>query len=166
MVDLRELKRLQQKLEKASNTSDVMEQIAREMAEYLLNRVIPRTPVYAPKVINGQLYERVNGKDAGDLRKAWEEDNKDLVVHKGGRSYTIKVMNSQEYASYVEQGHCQNVGQFFPVIVDGEKEYRRLKQAYIPGQHFLYLSEQDLKRKSKSIIETKIRKFLQEVFND
>lgn len=166
MVDLRELKRLQQKLEKASNTSDVMEQIAREMAEYLLSRVIPRTPVYAPKVINGQLYERVNGKDAGDLRKAWEEDNKDLVVHKGGRSYTIKVMNSQEYASYVEHGHNQNVGQYFPVIVDGEKEYRRLKKAYVPGQHFLYLSEQDLKRKSKSIIEAKILKFLQEVFDD
>ena len=166
MVDCRELKRLQQKFEKASNTSPVMEQIARERAEYLLSRVIPRTPVYAPKVINGQLYERVNGKDAGDLRKAWEEENKNLVVHQSGNSYTIEVVNSQEYASYVEQGHCQNVGQLFPVIVDGEKEYRRLKQAYIPGQHFLYLSEQDLKRNSKSIIESKIRNFLQEVFND
>jgi len=166
MVDTRELRRLQQKLEKASNTSDVMEQIAKEMAEYLLSRVIPRTPVYAPKVINGQLYERVNGKGAGDLRKAWQEDNKNLVVHKIGNSYTIEVVNSQEYASYVEQGHCQNVGQYFPVIVDGEKEYRRLKQAYIPGQHFLYLSEQDLKRKSKSLIEKQIRNFLQEAFND
>ena len=99
MVDFRELKRLQQKFEKASNTSDVMERIAKEMAEYLLSRVIPRTPVYAPKVINGQLYERINGKDGGDLRKAWEEDNKNLVVHKVGNSYTIEVVNSQEPAA-------------------------------------------------------------------
>ena len=166
MVDCRELKRLQQKFEKAINTSPVMEQIAKEMAEYLLSRVIPRTPVYAPKVINGHLYERINGKDGGDLRKAWTENNKNLVVHQSGNSYTIEVVNNQEYASYVEEGHNQNVGQLFPVLVDGEKEYRRLKQAYIPGQHFLYLSEQDLKRNSKSIIESKIRNFLQEVFND
>ena len=166
MVDCKELKRLQQKFEKASNTSDVMERIAKEMAEYLLSRVIPRTPVYAPKVINGHLYERINGKDGGDLRKAWTENNKDLVVHRSGNAYTIEVVNKQEYASYVEEGHNQNVGQLFPVLVDGEKEYRRLKKAYIPGQHFLYLSEQDLKRNSQSIIESKIRSFLQEVFND
>lgn len=134
-----------------------------EMADYLIATVTPLTPVYAPKVINGQVYHAYdNGskRTGGDLRKRWKEDNKNLTVSRVGNDYAVKVVNNAEYAGFVEDGHKQNVGQRFPVYIDGELKYPRLKKAYVPGQHFLRKAETQLKRKAPRILEAHLDDFL------
>lgn len=48
-----------------------------------------------------------------------------------GSDISIELRNSKNYASFVENGHRQKVGQYVPAIG------KRLKASWVPGQHFL-----------------------------
>ena len=144
-------------------------EVSKELAARLLALVIPRTPV-------GQ-YPKESGKKGGTLRRGWTAKTQEeaaggenngtgakayaeaLPVTKSGSTYTIEVINPVEYASYVEFGHRQEPGRYVPAIG------KALKQAWVPGQYFLTLSEQDLERLAPGVIERKLEKLLREVFN-
>lgn len=143
-------------------------EVSKELAARLLALVIPRTPV-------GQ-YPKSSGKKGGTLRRGWTSKTQAdaasrggsndakayaeaLPVRKSGNAYTIEVINPVEYASYVEFGHQQEPGRYVPAIG------KALKRAWVPGQYFLTLSEQDLERLAPGVIERKLEKLLREVFN-
>lgn len=159
----KELNELQNGLDKAITKA------AKEAAEYLIGQCVMRTPVYSPTTIKGKVYhayDHGSQRIGGALRQAWIDDNNKLVVHKQGDSYYVIVQNNNEYASFVEDGHKQHVGQMFPVYINGKLEYRRHKKAWIEGQHFLKLSEEDLKGKLPSIVEKHIEAYIKGVLND
>lgn len=79
----------------------------------------------------GEIYKRnaeINTPvKTGDLRRNWQLkgpyfSNTDILV---------EVRNNKYYASFVEYGHRQKVGQYVPAIG------KRLKASWVPGQHFL-----------------------------
>ena len=55
-----------------------------EMAERILARVKPRTPV-----------------DTGELRRSWELGE----LHGSGKNFEIEILNGMEYATEIEYGH-------------------------------------------------------------
>ena len=134
-----------------------------EMADYLIATVTPLTPVYAPKEIDWHTYhayEKGSMRKGGELRKHWVDDNKNLSVRRVGNLYVAKVVNNAEYALYVEEGHKQNVGQKFPVYVDGKLRMATHKKAFVKGQHFLRKAETKLRRKAPSILNAHIGNFM------
>ena len=140
-----------------------IEKAVLEMANYLIANVVPLTPVYSPKSINGHTYHAYdNGgkRVGGELRKHWIDDNKGLKVSHVGGSYVVKVVNKSEYALYVEEGHKQNVGQKFPIFIDGKLCMVSHKKAYVPGQHFLRKAESQLRRKAPSILNSHVGDFM------
>lgn len=177
--DFRELKQYQKKLEKLAKDSEKIdefcEQCAKELAARLLATVIPRTPV-------GQSLEYIDEdgktktkKVGGTLRRGWTAKTEQeaesggsvnatsyansLNITKSGNIYTIEVINPVHYASYVENGHRQEVGRYVPAIG------KRLTKSWVDGKFMLKISEEEIDRKSHAILERKIKTFLEEYLN-
>lgn len=140
-----------------------IEKAVKEMADYLIATVSPMTPVYSPIEIDGHTYhayEKGSMRVGGDLRKHWIDDNKNLSVRHVGEDYVAEVVNNAEYALYVEEGHKQNVGQKFPVYIDGQLRMATHKKAFVKGQHFLKKAETKLRKKAPSILSAHINDFM------
>lgn len=162
--DYRQLQRLQQKLNKlqSGNIDAFCRSCAKELAARLLAKVIKRTPV-------GQ-YGAGSGKVGGTLRRGWTAESSreaelstvfnakptsastyvsNLQINKTGDTYQIEIINPVEYAPYVEFGHRT-----------------RNHKGWVPGRFMLTISEQELESQAPHILERKVQRYLQEVFND
>lgn len=132
--------------------------VAKELAARLLAQVIKRT-------LPGE-YPPSSGKKGGTLRRGWTSKTEEeaisgsgkgadavayanaLPITKSGNVYEIEIINPVHYASYVEFGHRTRGG-------DG----------WVQGRFMLTLSEKEVQRQSSRVIETKLRKFMEDVFN-
>lgn len=123
-----------------SDMQSFYESCAKELAARLLSKVIKRTPAIT-----------------GSLRRGWTSyDN--IEVIKRGNCYQITIINSMEYASYVEYGHRQEPGRYVPAI--GKK----LKAGWVPGKFMLTISEQELQSEAPAVLEKKLANLLKEAF--
>lgn len=86
----------------------------------------------------------------GTLRRMWRATH----AKGGSRKYEARVFNPMEYASYVEYGHRQHVGQFVPILG------KRLKRAWIPGQHMLQNSRNELNKEMPGILQRRLNAWL------
>lgn len=142
----------------AEDLDGLYEHVCKGLAARLLAEVIPDTPVEQNGTIS---YKGPYGKiltrntRGGALRRGWVHDPKpgkspgaaeqlayvnSLPVRSTGSSHSITVSNNVEYATYVENGHIQHVGQFVPWLgpeVDGVRQGATLKKAFVPGQYML-----------------------------
>lgn len=160
-ADFKQLQELQKRLEALQKVdlNKFCEDASKELAARLLALVIPRTPA--------EQYATETGKNGGTLQRGWTAGKrtspsayaKSLPVEKSGNYYIIRVINPVKYASYVEFGHRQTPGRFVPAIG------KRLKQGWVNGQYFLTLSEDDLESIAPAVLQKKLDKLLQEVFN-
>lgn len=130
-----DLTRLQNQLNKiqAGNAEAFVESCAKELAARLLKKVIKRTPV-------GD-YSKSSGKKGGTLRRGWTIGE----IRKEGGIYKIDIINSTEYASYVEYGH----------ITANHKDW-------VQGHFMLTISQQEIQEIAPRILESKIKKYLVE----
>lgn len=110
---------------------------AEEIALRLLRKVKLRTPV-----------------GHGRLRDSWRIER----VYKDGTEYVAEIINSMEYASYVENGHRQEPGRFVPTIG------KRLVKSYVPGKYMLRISEQEVKKEADKIVQRRIERALGDLF--
>ncbi len=120
-----------------------------ELSGRFLAKVRKRTPVGEGR------YEMADGKPVkvrtgGELRRAWNTKS----AQKTGKRYRAIVRNHLKYASYVEYGHRQHVGQFVPVLG------KRLVNSWVPGQHMMQISHNEVNRQAGAIIQRRFRKFL------
>ncbi len=175
--DFSEFEKLQKKFEKLSKTdiSRFCQDVARELAARLLAKVIPRTPTGEGtfEVKDGKKYKL---KDGGTLKRGWTADTEQqaesgsvpdaityansLRIARMGNDYIIIVENPVKYASYVEHGHRQEPGRFVPVLG------KRLKASWVEGKYMLTISEKELESQLPSIIERKMKKYIEECFNN
>ena len=72
----------------------------------------------------------------------------------------MEIINPVEYASYVEYGHRQTPGRYVPAI--GKK----LKSGWVEGKLIMTNSVKELQKDAPKIIEKKVQKFLEGVFNN
>ena len=139
--DYTQMEQLMKRMEKFERVDkeELCRDLAVEIAARLLRMAKRRTPV--------GVYPLSSGKTGGTLRRAWDIDNKKLVAVKRGNAYEVTIMNSTEYASYVEFGHRTSN-----------------HMGFVPGVYMLTVSEQELKKTAPRIIERKLKQRLSEVF--
>lgn len=162
-IDYKDFVKLQAQFERAD--MDIFcRKCSKELAARLLQKVKPRTPVgNYDNLMPG--YER---DTAGTLRRNWTGGKdmdpytyaQSLPVKKQGVDYVITVKNPTEYASYVENGHRQTPGRYVPAIG------KRLKAGWVEGQHFLKISEDEIKTLSPALLEKRLEQKLREVLRD
>ncbi len=145
--DYSQIKALCQKMKREANYFRMMEELAQDLAMYLLALVKKRTPV--------GVYPEGSGATGGTLRRGWSVGS----VKKRGDVYEVEVINTVDYASHVEYGHRQMPGRYVPAIG------KRLKASWVPGRFMLTISEAELQVQSRAIIERKLNRKLKEIFN-
>ena len=87
-----------------------------------------------------------------------KEYAKSLPVQKAGHNYRVYVINPVKWAGYVEFGHRQTPGIYVPALG------KSLKSAWVNGQYFLTISEEELNRIAPAILQRRLDEFLREVF--
>lgn len=167
-VDVSALKNFKQRLETLtdSQVDAFMNRAVRECANWLLSLVIPRTPVgkvHGGTLRRGWLNNTGNqaGKGAGTNVSASQITARanSMNVERGKRGgYSVTVTNPVYYASYVEYGHRQTPGRYVPAIG------KRLVKNWVEGQHFLKLSEEELREIAPEMLEELLNEFLRTVF--
>lgn len=175
--DFSEIEKLQKQFEKLSkiDIERFCQEVAKELAARLLAKVIPRTPVGLGtfEVVGGKKYTIKSG---GTLRRGWTSNTeaeaesgsvpdavtyaKSLKIAKMGKNYIIIVENPVKYASYVEYGHRQEPGRYVAAIG------KRLKASWVEGKYMLTISEKELESEIPVLIERKMKKFIEECFNN
>lgn len=138
-VDIRQLEKLAKSFDRFArqDIDRICIDCAEEIALRLLRKVKLRTPV-----------------DSGRLRDSWRIDG----VKKSGEEYVVEIINSLEYASYVENGHRQEPGRFVPAIG------KRLVKSYVPGKYMLRISEQEVQKEADKLVQNRIEKALGDLF--
>ena len=186
--DFHELDEFRYRLEQVQ-IDQFLEDCAKELAARLLRKVVKRTPVgdYTEKIMvtadrnskhhkKGETYERtITRKQGGTLRRGWTagelgseglrtrsvaEYVDTIKAHHYGNTVVIEISNPVEYAPYVEYGHRQEPGRYVPAI--GKK----LKQGWVPGKFMLTISEQEVRELAPSLLEQRLKQFLEEVLHD
>lgn len=84
-------------------------------------------------------------KITGNLRRNWSMG----TIEKAGNEYRVKVLNPVEYASFVEYGHRN-----------------RNHAGWVRGKYMLTISAEELKEAAPGIINSRIERFLREVFHE
>lgn len=177
-IDNKSLKDFHRQLAKLTHEQldPMYKKIIKTLASWLLAEVIRRTPVgVKPDDLPKKAAEYWKGYTGGTLRRGWtaktEEEAKNgsvpdiasylknVHISRSGGEIFLEIVNPVHYASYVEYGHRQHVGQFAPAIG------KRLTKSFVEGQYMLKISEDELQRQSPKIIHKRIADFLRSVFN-
>ena len=77
-----------------------------------------------------------------------------LHVGKRGHEYFITLRNNVKYASFVNDGHRQEVGRFVPAIG------KRLVNGWVNGQYFVEISEVMIKPKIPAMLKKQMNDYL------
>lgn len=172
-VDFSDLEEFRDKLKKVRQVQvDLFcERCAKELAARLLAKVIKKTPVAKTQYENeesnsydegegaeehekGKQQRNKSGKNkavkhvirmGGTLRRGWMA-SKNAAVHRSGSNYVIEIMNPVEYASYVEYGHRTPD-----------------HKGWVPGQFFLTISEDEIKKITPMLLKQRLEIWLKEV---
>lgn len=152
------MKELQKDLEKlqAKGNQQFIEECAKELAARLLAKLIKNT-------LPGQ-YPASSGKKGGTLRRGWTSKTHEeaesgkkasakayadsLTIHHYGNTLVIEIVNPVEYASYVEYGHR---------TAD--------HKGWVPGKFIMTKAEAEIQALAPKVLEAKIKKYLEGVFN-
>lgn len=133
-VNIKGLIELKQNLvEQQKQMDDYLRLLASDIAALLLRKVIKRTPV--------GVYPHKTG---GNLRRDWTVGE----VVKTNNGYKVEVINSVEYASYVEYGHRT-----------------RNHKGWVPGRFMLTISENEIRDNLESIIQKRLKVILEKMKN-
>lgn len=133
-VNIKGLIELKQNLvEQQKQIDDYIRLLASDIAALLLRKVIKRTPV--------GVYPHKTG---GNLRRGWTVGD----VTKTSNGYKVEVINSVEYASYVEYGHRT-----------------RNHKGWVPGRFMLTISENEIRDNLESIIQKRLKVILERMRN-
>lgn len=97
---------------------------------------------------------RVRG--GGALRLAWFAEPAALSVY-GAKA---RVINPSRYASYVEYGHRQHVGQFVPVLG------KRLVRPWVDGRFMLRRAHEETKARAAPYLSRELHHFIRRNLND
>lgn len=133
-VNIKGLAELKQNLVEQQKQMDTyIRLLASDIAALLLRKVIKRTPV--------GVYPHKTG---GNLRRGWTVGE----VVKTNNGYEVEVINSVEYASYVEYGHRT-----------------KNHKGWVPGRFMLTISENEIRDNLENIIQKRLKVILEKMKN-
>ncbi|MGY0393975.1 HK97 gp10 family phage protein [Fusobacterium sp. SYSU M8A802] len=133
-VNIKGLTGLKQNLvEQQKQLDTYIRLLASDIAALLLRKVIKRTPV--------GVYPHKTG---GNLRRGWTVGE----VVKTNNGYEVEVINSVEYASYVEYGHRT-----------------KNHKGWVSGRFMLTISENEIRDNLENIIQKRLKVILEKMKN-
>lgn len=139
-INFNEVLKLQSQMKDLEkNIDSFKEECCKEVASRLLTKVIKNTPVgqYVYVTKSGK---RKKYKLGGTLRRGWVAQKDNINVTKFGNTHQVNLVNSVEYASYVEFGH----------------RTRNLK-GWVEGKYILTTAEKEIEEIAPALIEKKIK---------
>lgn len=141
-VDLSQLKKLEKNM-KSIDTMLLITKIAKDLTARILALTIDNT-----QVVSGRLKGGWVGQDVYDGSISAKQHVNTLPIVNSGRTITITIKNSVEYAVYVENGHRTPNG-----------------NGWVKGQYMLRLASIDVVDKSPKYIQKMLEKELKGVFD-
>jgi hypothetical protein len=138
-VNTRELVQLQQNIDRLDRQGleDMNVRIIKELAKRFLREVVLRTPVG----------EYDDGRVGGTLQRNWTVQNNNLNVRRNGANYELEIVNSTEYASYVEFGH------------------RTVNGGWVNGRFFMTIAVDEVEGLAPHLVEREVNKVLRRAFD-
>lgn len=129
-IDLKDLKDLQKSVEdRIKNQDELLRRCVNDIALRVFRAANKNTPV-----------------DTGLLRESWDLG----PIIKKGNHYEVKIMNSVDYAQYVEYGHR--------LVTKG------VTVGWVEGQFMLTIAEDEVVKRMDRIIQLETEKYLEEMF--
>ena len=157
-----------EKLANPANLHGVMSAVVKRLGAVYLREAKMKTPV-GPRSIqmldghdaNGNPIFKTHYFNTQNMRKSWFMDAPSVNGGNSNLTVSVKVYNTSTYASYVDDGHRQKVGQFLPFIgagwQSGQVKGGRLKKSWVPGLN--------ITREAKNIVDSNANNIMNSAFN-
>ena len=166
-----------QTLAQPGNLEGAMSAIVNKMGAVYLREAKKKTPV-GPRSIqileghdaNGNPIFKTHYFNTQNMRKSWFMDAPSVKSGNSNLTVGVKVYNTSTYASYVDDGHRQKVGQFLPFIgtgwQSGQVKGGRLKKSWVPGLNITKEAKNIVDNNSNNIMNSTFNKWLRSVLNN
>lgn len=126
---------------------------ANKLGVEYLGKAIKETPNRG--VQKRQVGDKLITTDSEHMKRSWGAEPARFI----GGQYQVKVFNSASYASYVNDGHRQHVGQFVPILG------KRLVKPWVDGQHMAEKAEKHTRKIADSVLQSEILRYLKGGFH-
>ncbi len=162
--NLKGLTEFREDLLQASNKSEIQRlnhDIVNTMASVYIRQAKKETPV-GPRSVKFMSKGKIKTKrfDSEKTRQSWGVGRYSI----NGNTGKIEVYNTSSYASFLNDGHRQEVGRFLPWIgeeVGGVRMGAKLKTPWVDGQYMHEKAERLVNKKSRRIMELAFKKWIE-----
>ncbi|WP_164726058.1 HK97 gp10 family phage protein [Veillonella sp. VA137] len=176
---IKNLQKNLQTLAQSGNLEGAMNAIVNKMGAVYLREAKKKTPV-GPRSIQMLVGHDSKGNpkyethyfDTQNMRRSWFMDKP--FFHNGNSrnrlTLSVKVFNTSRYASYVDDGHRQKVGQFLPFIGTGWQGGKvhggRLKKSWVDGLDITLHAKNVVENNANNIMNSGFNAWLRSVLNN
>lgn len=171
--DVREFEKFCDKvreLDGKADTTRVLEAGTNQLAALYVREAKKRTPVgkrgsvkaFAGKDRNGQAKYITYHYNTQQTRNAWRVNSAKVV----GTTAFARVYNLSKYASFLNDGHRQEVGRYVPMLgtpIGGVVHGAKLKKPWVEGLHMTDAAESVVDRNAGRILDRVVRGYLREL---
>ncbi len=161
LKDFTEFKDSLIKLSQSGNIQAFNKKVVENMASVYVREAKLNTPV-GKRSVKFMQYGKVQTKyfDSEHTRQSWSV-GKYRLSDKTGK---VEVFNTSSYASFLNDGHRQEVGRFLPWIGQskgGVMQGGRLKKPWVDGAYMHEKAEKALRKNAKRIMEITLKKWIE-----
>lgn len=149
------------KLSQSGNIQAFNQKVVENMASVYVREAKLNTPVGKRSVKfmqNGKIQTKYF--DSEHTRQSWSVGKYQL----NNTSGKVEVFNTSSYASFLNDGHRQEVGRFLPWIGQskgGVMQGGRLKKPWVDGAYMHEKAEKALSKNAKRIMEITLKKWIE-----
>lgn len=171
--DVREFEKFCDKvreLDGKADTTRVLEAGTNQLAALYVREAKKRTPVGKRGSVKAFMGRDKSGKaiyltyhyNTQQTRNSWRVDAAKIT----GTTAAAKVYNTSRYASFVDEGHRQEVGRYVPMLgtpIGGVVHGARLKKPWVEGLHMTDAAESVVDKNAGRILDRVVRGYLREL---
>lgn len=149
------------KLSQSGNIQAFNKKVVENMASVYVREAKLNTPV-GKRSVKFMQHGKIQTKyfDSEHTRQSWSIGKYQL----NNQSGKVEVFNTSSYASFLNDGHRQEVGRFLPWIGQskgGVMQGGRLKKPWVDGAYMHEKAEKVLSKNAKRIMEITLKKWIE-----
>lgn len=149
------------KLSQSGNIQAFNKKVVENMASVYVREAKLNTPV-GKRSVKFMQHGKIQTKyfDSEHTRQSWSVGKYQL----NNTSGKVEVFNTSSYASFLNDGHRQEVGRFLPWIGQskgGAMQGGRLKKPWVDGAYMHEKAEKALSKNAKRIMEITLKKWIE-----
>ena len=150
------------KLSQSGNIQEFNKKVVENMASVYVREAKLNTPV-GKRSVKFMQHGKIQTKyfDSEHTRQSWSIGKYQL----NNTSGKVEVFNTSSYASFLNDGHRQEVGRFLPWIGQskgGVMQGGRLKKPWVDGEYMHEKAEKVVNKNAKRIMEITLKKWIKD----